>query len=92
MIRRKTDLIIRLQKLQKLERHFSKNLKQSNFQTDYNFCIEGKYNTQKLTKQKKTKFINTKLIDNIDKTKELWKSLKALGLASIKKSLNKHLL
>ena len=43
-----------------------------------------RYNTQKLIKQKKTEFFKTKLAENIGKLKELWKSLKTLGIASIK--------
>ena len=47
-----------------------------------------KYNTQKLNKQKKkNEFFNTKLTENIDKPKELCKSLKTLGQASIKSPL-----
>ena len=65
---------------------FKKNKKKikSNLQIDYNFYIEAKYNTQKLIKQKKIEFFNTKLTENISKPKELWKSLKTLGLTSIK--------
>ena len=54
---------------------------------DYSFHTESKYNTQKLMKQKKIKFVNTKFAENIGKPKELWKSLKALGLAFIKSPL-----
>ena len=47
-----------------------------------------KYNTQKLTKQKKKdEFFDTKLTENIGELKELWKSLKTLGIASIKSTL-----
>ena len=46
-----------------------------------------KYNTQKLIKQKKPEFFNAKLTENIGKPKELWNSLKTLGLASIKSPL-----
>ena len=46
-----------------------------------------KYNTQKLIKQKKIKFFNAKLTENIGKPEELWKSIKTLGLASIKSPL-----
>ena len=46
-----------------------------------------KYNTQKLIKRNKIEFFNTKLSKNIDKPKEQWKSLKTLGLASIKSPL-----
>ena len=51
-----------------------KKFKKSNLQIDYNFCIEVKYNTEKLIKQQK-------------KLKELLESLKTLGLASIKSPL-----
>ena len=54
---------------------------------DYDFYIEAKYNTQKLIKQKKIEFFNTKLTENIGKPKELWKSLETLCLASIKSPL-----
>ena len=36
----------------------------------------AKYSAQKLIKQKKTEFLNTKLTENIGKLKEYWKSLK----------------
>ena len=68
------------------EKYFKK-FKKSNLQIDYNFYIEAKYNTQKLIKQKKIEFFNTKLTENIGKPKELWNYLKTLGLASIKSSL-----
>ena len=60
-----------------------------NLQIDYNFYTEAKYNSQKRIKQKKIDFFNTKLTENIGKPKELWKSLKTVGLASIKSSLTK---
>ena len=60
------------------EKYFKK-FKKSNLQIDYNFYIEAKYNTQKLIKQKKIEFLNTKLTENIGKPKELWKSLKPLS-------------
>ena len=78
---------MRLQRLQKLERNISKKFKKSNLQIDYNFYIVVKYNTQKLIKRNKIDFFNTKLTENIDKPKEQWKSLKTLGLASIKSPL-----
>ena len=37
----------------KSEINFSKKFKILNFQIDYNFYIEAKYNTQKFIKQKK---------------------------------------
>ena len=60
------------------EKYFKK-LKKSNLQIDYN--------TQKLTKQKKIEFFNTKLTENIGKPNESWNSLKTLGPASIKSPL-----
>ena len=46
------------------EKYFKK-FKKSNLQIDYNLYIEAKYNTQKLIKQKKIDFFNTKLTENI---------------------------
>ena len=72
----------------KIREKYFKKFKKSNLQIDYNFYIEAKYNTQKLIKQKKKiEFLNTKLTENIGKPKELRKSLKTLGLASIKSPL-----
>ena len=68
----------------KIREKYFKKFKKSNLQIDYNFYIEAKYNAQKLIKQKKIEFFNTKLTENIGKPKELWKSLKTLGLAFIK--------
>ena len=70
----------------KIREKYFKRSKKSNLQIDYDFNIEAKYNTQKLIK-KKMIFFNTKLIENIGKPKELWKSLKTLGVASIKSPL-----
>ena len=70
----------------KIRENYFKIFKKSNLQIDYNFYIEAKYNTQKLIKQK-SEFFNTKLTENTGKPKELWKTLKTLGLASIKSSL-----
>ena len=75
----------------KIREKYFKKFKKSNLQIDYNFYIEVKYNTQKLIKQKNS-FFNTKLTENIGKPKELWKSLKTLGLASIKSPLTKILM
>ena len=36
----------------KIEKKYFKKFKKSNLQMDYNFYIEGKYNSQKLIKQK----------------------------------------
>ena len=42
------------------EKYFKK-FKRCNLQIDYNLYIEAKYNTQKLIKQKKIDFFNTKI-------------------------------
>ena len=73
----------------KIKEKYFKKFEKSNLQIDYDFYIEAKYNTQKLIKQKKFQFFNTKLTENIGKPKELWKSLKTLGLGSIKSPLTK---
>ena len=41
----------------KIEKKYFKKFKKSNLQMDYNFYIEGKYNAQKLIKQKKLIFL-----------------------------------
>ena len=70
----------------KIREKYFKKFKKSNLQIDYNFYIEAKYNTQKLIKQKKIELSNTKLTENIGKPKESRKSVKTLGLASIKEN------
>ena len=44
---------------------------------------------KKLIKQRKKEFYETKLTENIGKPKELWKTLKTMGLPSKKCSLTK---
>ena len=70
----------------KIREKYFKKFKKSNLQIDYNFYIEAKYNTQKLIRQKKIELSNTKLTENIGKPKESRKSVKTLGLASIKEN------
>ena len=41
----------------KIREKYFKKFKKSSLQIDYNFYIEAKYNTQKLIKQKKKKFL-----------------------------------
>ena len=41
---------------------------------------KARYEVKKLIAEKKRNFLETKLIENIGKSKELWKTLKALGL------------
>ena len=69
-------------------KNYLKNFKKSNLQIDYNFYVEVKLKKNKLIKQKKT---DLKLTETTGKQEELWKSLKTLGLASIKSPFNKHL-
>ena len=71
----------------KTREEYFKKLKRSNLQIDYTFYTETKYNTQKLIKQNKIEFFNTKLTENTGKPKELWKSLKAQGLTYTKSPL-----
>ena len=74
----------------KIREKYFKKFQKSNLQLDYNFYVEAKHDLQKLIKQKKTKFSNRELTEkkiNIGKTKKLCKSLKTLGLASMKSSL-----
>ena len=68
------------------EKYFKK-FKKFNLLIDYSLYIEAKFNTQKIIKHSKIDFLNTKLTENIGKPKDLWKSLKTLGLASIKNPL-----
>ena len=62
-----------MQKFQKSKTHIDENLYES-----------AKYNVQKLVKIKKRDFYQVKLTENIGKPKELWKTLKSLGLPSKK--------
>ena len=64
---------ILLRKFQKSKTHIDEDL--------YKFT---KYNLQKLIKIKKRDFYQVKLTENIGKPKELWKTLKSLGLPSKK--------
>ena len=53
-----------------------KNLKSLN-QINYK---KSRYDVKKLIAEKKRNYFETKLTENIGKPKELWKTLKALGL------------
>ena len=68
---------------------YFKKFKKSNLHIDYDFYIEAKCNVKKLIKHIKKEFYETKLIENIAKPKELWKTLKTMGLPSKKGSLTK---
>ena len=73
----------------KIRDKYFKKFKKSNLHIDYDFYIEAKYNVKKLIKQRKKEFYETKLTENIGKPKELWKTLKTMGLSSKKGSLTK---
>ena len=73
----------------KIRDKYFKKFKKSNLHIDYDFYIEAKYNVKKLIKQRKKEFYETKLTENIAKPKELWKTLKTMGLPSKKGSLTK---
>ena len=73
----------------KIRDNYFKKFKKSNLHIDYDFYIEVKYNVKKLIKQRKKEFYETKLTENIVKPKELWKTLKTMGLSSTKGSLTK---
>ena len=73
----------------KIRDKYFKKFKKSNLHIDYDFYIEAKYNVEKLIKQRKKEFYETKLTENIGKPKELWKTLKTMGLPSKKGSLTK---
>ena len=52
------------------------------FNIDEKLYEEAKINAQNLIKNKKKGFYQEKLRENVGKSKELWKSLKSLGLPS----------
>ena len=60
------------------------NFKKSKTQVDKDIYREAQCNVQKMIKNKKKTFYHTKLKENIGKPKELWKTLKTLGLPSKK--------
>ena len=49
--------------------------------------MEAKHNIKDLVKHKKSEFYKKKLTENVGKPKELWKTLKTLGLPSKKGSV-----
>ena len=71
----------------KIRDKFFKKFKKSYLHIHYDLYIEAKYNVKSLVKQKKSEFYKKKLSENIGKPKELWKTLKALGLPSKKGSV-----
>ena len=85
----KAGLIMKLRMLSKIRDKNFKKFKKSNLHIDYDFYIEAKYNVKKSIKQRKKEFYETKLTENIAKSKELWKTFKTMGLPSKKGSLTK---
>ena len=63
-----------------------KHFKSTNLHVDEELYKEAKYQAQKLIKEKKKQFYKEKLKENIGKPKDLWKTLKSLGLPSKKGS------
>ena len=63
-----------------------KHFKSTKLHVDEELYKEAKYQAQKLIKVKKKQFYKEKLKENIGKPKDLWKTLKSLGLPSKKGS------
>ena len=59
--------------------------KKSRLQSDHESYKKERNKVQRMIKNKKKKFVVGKLNENMGKPKELWKSLKSLGLPSKKK-------
>ena len=65
-----------------------KQFKSTRLHTDEDLYKESKSHVVKLIKQKKSQFYKEKLKENISKPKELWKTLKSLGLPSKKGTIS----
>ena len=63
-----------------------KHFKSTKLHVDKELYKEAKYQAQKLIKVKKKQFCKEKLKENIGKPKDLWRTLKSLGLPSKKGS------
>ena len=57
-----------------------KNFKKSRLHLDQEYCKKAYYEDKKLIAEKNRNYCETKLTENTGKPKELWKTLKALGL------------
>ena len=66
-----------------------KKFKKSQLNIDHRLFKEAKYNAESLIKIKKKNFFEEKLQENVGKPKELWKTLKNLGLPNKKSSASK---
>ena len=66
-----------------------KKFKKTRNQVDEDKYKSTKYDVEKFIKKKKRDYYHTKLEQNIGKPKELWKTLKSLGLPSKKTSVSK---
>ena len=59
---------------------FCKSKKKTRLQIDKDLLIEARGDVQKLIKTKKKHFFGEQLRENVGKPKELWRTLKSLGL------------
>ena len=66
----------------KLRNKLLRKYKKSRLQIDRNFFTEARNSVQKLIREKKKSFFEEKLKENVGKPRELWKTLKSLGLGS----------
>ena len=64
----------------------SKKFKKTRLNIDEQLYKEAKYKVDNLIKNKKKQFFEEKLKENVGKPKELWKTLKSLGLPNKKSS------
>ena len=71
------------EEIEKQDKSFAK-IKKSRLHRDNENYREARYKVQRMIKNKKKTFVVGKLNENIGKPKELWKSLKSLGLPSKK--------
>ena len=68
-----------LEKLRSRDKLF-KAFKKTRLHIDTELYKKAKYNAQKLIAAKKQAFFDKKLSETVDKTKELWSTLKSLGM------------
>ena len=66
-----------------------RKFKKTRNQVDEDIYKSSKYDVEKFIKEKKRDYYHTKLEQNIGKPKELWKTLKSLGLPSKKTPVSK---
>ena len=81
-ILRKNGLIEKLLELIHAHEKLFLKLKKSKLHTDEENYKKVKYQVQNLIRKKKREFYETNLRQKINKPKELWKTLKSMGLPS----------